>query len=272
MATQINASVIADSITNTGARLTTLELKYPRFILAQVNTHRAFSRNTSSSRAIPSAKLINQVRNDPAIPVKWGKNCAGMQSWEELVQVAESLAKAAWLEGADRAADVAECLVDLGCHKQIVNRVLEPYLWTKQIVSSTEWDNFFTLRLDDAAQPEMQVLAQEMKRAIDGSVPMCLDRGDWHTPYAGGGLTCGDGEGDFDNLKISVARCARVSYFDLDGGLDLDKFLALYEKLRSSGHWSPFEHVATPDASYFPPKAQGNFRGWAQLRHLAEYQ
>ena len=151
----IQAQVIADSVWK-GKRLTSLQLVLPRFILAQLNTHRAFSRSTASSRAIPTAKLIEMVESDPVVPLHWGRNQPGMQAECELSDDLRFQAGDEWMDARDAAVASAKTLAGMGVHKQVVNRILEPFMWAHTIVTATEWDNFFALRLDDAAQPEIQ--------------------------------------------------------------------------------------------------------------------
>jgi thymidylate synthase ThyX len=82
----ISAKIIADSISESeyGDRITTFELEYPRFIHGELMTHRLFSRNAASSRAIPINKMMDQVLTAPAMPVEWGLNKSGMQAEEML--------------------------------------------------------------------------------------------------------------------------------------------------------------------------------------------
>lgn len=275
MKTEISAKVIADSLSPAGVRLTTLELEYPRFILPELNTHRAFSRNTASSRAIPTAKLVERVRIDPAIPIEWGSNKPGMVAGEELNINELRLAQYDWCLAANKAADQAESLASLGVHKQIVNRVLEPFMRAKTIVSSTEWENFFTLRISPKAQPEMRRLAECMRDAMEESEPYPVEYGAWHVPYTTES-DCTEPDDDElcvgrETLHISAARCARVSYLGHDGKRDIGKDLELFRTLSGNGHLSPLEHVATPAQIGVNCYACGNFTGWAQLRHLKEY-
>lgn len=263
------AKVICDSISDFGIRLTTIEVTFPRIILAEMNTHRVFSRNYSSSRAIPVRKMIERVKKDPFIPEFWGKNQPGMQAETELEDSIKALKL--WQKSLDEALDTAEQMSQIGLHKQLANRILEPFSWTTGIISSTEWDNFFELRLDCDAQPEIRRIAKLMRRAIDQSTPSHLDLNEWHMPY----VTEDDFinlDGDLDKLhRVSVARCARVSYLNHDGKLSYDKDFKLYKQLYEAGHMSPFEHVAV---SVFPVHNQAikpsNFRGWTQLRKLIE--
>lgn len=267
---QISAKVIADSIAN-GRRLTTLQLSYPRFIHAEFMTHRVFSRNASSSRAIPAAKMIEQVRTAPARPIHWGKNQPGMQANEELDQESKEVVQNLWMRAAQSAAFFAEQMEYAGVHKQVVNRILEPFQIISVIVSATEWDNFFALRAHADAQPEIQALALAIKDAMDASSPVpILERAvAWHLPYVKTyeleeyGLNVAK--------KLSAARCARVSYMTHDGkDPEPLKDIDLYERLVGSVpiHASPVEHQATPLID--PNKWSGNFRGWMQHRQEVE--
>lgn len=262
------AKIIADSISPLGDRLTTMELSYPRFIHGELMTHRVFSRNAASSRAIPTAKLIEQVRMNPAMPVEWGSNQPGMQAGPELQGWSKGECVAHWKHAAVRAADAAEGMLMNGAHKQLANRLLEPFMWMKTIVSSTEWDNFFQQRISQHSQPEMCQLAIFMRDALRESEPEQVGPEEWHLPYADDATTWINRPNE--TRKVSVARCARVSYLNHDGTRDVQKDLDLYERLKRDGHWSPFEHVATPAAK--TECGTGNFWGWNQLRHLPEYQ
>ena len=262
------ANIIADSVSQIGIRLTTFQLKYPRFIHSELMTHRVFSRNAASSRAIPVAKMIEQVRNDPALPVFWGKNQAGMQSREPLTGEELDKVKKWWYTASESAADTAEQLTKLGLHKQVANRILEPWQWMQTIVTATEYKNFFELRVHPDAQPEFQYLASMMKDAYEEATPKPLKFGEWHLPYIQ------DEERNFwrleDLLKFSTARCARVSYLTHDKeNPDPQKDQELHDKLVVSKpeHASPTEHQATPmrDNGYYK-----NFRGWYQYRHYRE--
>lgn len=266
----IEAKVIEDSISATGKRITTLQIKFHRFILPEFNTHRVFSRNFSSSRAIPTAKLIEQVRNDPAMPVHWGKNQPGMQAAVELDQESTDKAKMSWNAAAIEASRRALELSTIGAHKQIVNRIIEPYLWAHGVVTSTEWDNWFDLRAHEDAQPEIHELALRMKEAMDGSTPNKLVQGEWHLPYLSNEerIKYGTQLG----RQISAARCCRVSYLKHDGTApNVDEDLALFERLAGAVplHASPLEHQATP-ATILNANGCNNFRGWIQHRALWE--
>ena len=259
------ARVILDSISPAGRRITTLEVRMHRFVLAEFNTHRAFSRNSASSRAIPIANRIKEVREDPALPVRWGANGKGMQDHGELSETLQGFCAAEWSNASWWAADFAELLSDAGLHKQWSNRLLEPFLWQTVIVTATDWRNFYAQRCHADAQPEMRAAAEAMRAAHLASEPV---RRSLHLPYVEG--YDGDDLDPYAAMKVSVARCARVSYLTHDGRRDIDADLALYDRLRSASppHLSPFEHVAS--ARRDPDERLGNLRGWESERNFLE--
>lgn len=308
----ISAKIVADSVSPSGIRLTTMELNYPRFIHAEAKTHRVFSlddeqyelvlkqevslmddimlsRNASSSRAIPVEKMLQQVRENPAMPIHWGKNQPGMQAREEIDLESIYEATDEWKFAANTACNQAQAFINLGVHKQVVNRLLEPFQYIKVIVTATEWDNFFALRLHLDAQPEIAQLALRMWEAMANSAASVLQPGEWHLPYVRANeIHAFDYQVD-KMIKCSVARCARVSYLNHDNtSPDVKKDLELANKLYTAGHMSPFEHVATPmrdsvsgqhyainnwenGVTHMDRKFNlwsGNFRGWIQHRSL----
>lgn len=256
-----SAKVVADSISFDGVKLTTMQLCYPRFVHSELLTHRTFSRNASSSRAIPIQKMIDQVLEDPACPIHWGKNQPGMQADEELEPSVKGLVIAEWMNARHSAVKHAERMMELGAHKQIVNRVLEPFQWMQTIVTATEWDNFFKLRRHKDAQPEIKHLADLMFEAFEESKPKELAPGEWHLPYV-----TDDQSTPLEQLKKwSTARCARVSYLTHDKKQpDPHKDELLHDRLLKDGHFSPFEHIAQPMAG---GKWYANFRGWQSYRN-----
>jgi thymidylate synthase ThyX len=264
---EMSATVVLDSISDQGVRLTTMEVTCHRFILAELNTHRAPSRNSGSSRAVPVAKQLDRVRHHPAMPVSWPAECPGMQGGDELSDVDSAQAADLWIQARDNAVAIAESLVELGVHKSVVNRLLEPFSWHTVIISATEWDNFFAQRCSPLAQPEMREVALLMRSAYLDSRPDELAVGEWHTPY----ITDEDQSlSEEDRCRVSVARCARVSYLTHDGRRSVEKDLDLYRSLVGAVpmHASPLEHVATPAQT--GETQVGNFRGWRQLRHIVE--
>lgn len=265
---QIFARVIADSINPDGQRLTTIEATFNRYILAELNTHRQLSKNSASSRAIPVTRIMRQVWSDPALPISWGANQAGMQANSELSGWRRWLARRLFLAARIPVLAFAWMLTKVGLHKQVTNRILEPWVWHTAIVSGTEWENFFKLRLHPAAQPEFQELARCIRVAMDTSVPDKLDWGQWHLPYLtpGGAVALAattEGEDPWFEgpAKVSAACCARVSYVRQNDRKSVEEDMKLATRLTSSGHWSPFEHVACAE-----PGPSGNFIGWKQLR------
>ena len=257
-----SARVLLDSISPAGKRLTTMEVTFPRFVLAEFNTHRVFSRNSASSRAIPTAKLIERVEAEPAVPLQWGRNKPGMSASETLGEEEAAQGLAAWLSARDAAVAHARRLVELGVHKQILNRLLEPFMWHTVIVTATEWANFFYLRIAATAQPEIRRAAELMRDALTASQPQVVTDGKWHLPLVQADEYVLALE---DLKKISAARCARVSYLTHTGVRDTAKDIELCERLLSDGHLSPFEHVATPSDDQC-----ANFHGWMQYRRVIE--
>jgi hypothetical protein len=265
----IECKIIKDSISSKGVRLTTFELKYPRFILAEFNTHRVFSRNSASSRAIPVLRLIKDILKEPVTPVFWGKNKSGMQADEEVSGINLFLCKFLWRAASFSAIMFAYVMTKLGLHKQITNRIIEPWMYTKTIVTSTEWNNFFELRSHKDAQPEIKTLSDKMREVYLRSVPNKLNYGEWHLPYITD-IEFIDYPLD-DCIKMSAARCARVSYLTHDGKIpNKEKDFSLYDDLVGSVpiHASPTEHQATPTKD---TKFYKNFRGWKQHREDIEH-
>ena len=259
--------------------LWTFELTYPRYIHSEFMTHRQFSRNASSSRAIPVSKVIQQVVNNPVIPPKIYMNKAGMIGDVEAGAADAEAFRDLWIYAATNAVKTAECMEELGIHKQHINRILEPFQFIHVIVTATEWDNFFRLRLASDAQPEMQDLAkaiyEEMNKFKDtpyGYIKGELEGESWiiTVPY----VTDNDLDilgDDCDNatvMKVSAARCARVSYNNHDGSKpDIKKDLELFDRLYTSGHMSPLEHTCLMDECYVH---NANLMGWKSLRYLVE--
>ena len=305
----ITAKIICDSISETGKRITTLELEYNRFLHCELLTHRMLSKNCSSSRAIPIEKMLGYIENNMAVPVYLGRNKSGMQAVEEIEDKEPALRF--WKNSFVGVKSTVNLLTKLGLHKQIANRLTEPYQMMKVVVTATEWDNFFNLRIDKDAQPELVMLADKMFNAMQDSSPKTLKAGQWHLPYVDSiEYTEGDGgygehknnqwyhiEGNGialeDAIKISVASCAAVSY--RTENMTLAKADKIFDMLINAEnlHSSPFEHVAKPiivcDEDYenishmtgtwdggithmkrSGELCSGNFTGWVQYRHLLD--
>ena len=255
----ITAKILAYSISPNGQKIVSWELEYPRFIHGEFMTHRLFSRNAASSRAIPVKSMLEQIRNKPAMPVHFGLNQPGMQAKEECfadVDFNEYHAgewrnsydpAEAWQVAAESACMIAEAFSDAGYHKQIVNRLIEPFQTMKTVMTATCMDNFFWLRNHEDAQPEIKELARLMWEALQSEDPVTLEPGDWHVPYFGEGYWLkGCGIPLEDALAISSSCCAQVSYRRLDD--TLEKAQMIFQRLVESEpvHASPFEHQATP--------------------------
>jgi thymidylate synthase ThyX len=277
----ITAKIICDSIGLTdlhgmpghhmkeiiAPRLTTFELTYPRYIHAEIMTHRVLSRNAQSSRAIPVKRRLERVRKNPVKPIRWGANQGGMQAKDEEVEKTDRCEEV-WEDIAHDAASRADQLMDLGLHKQWANRLLEPFDTITVVATATNWGNFFALRCHPDAQPEFQNLAWKMADLYFNSPPTTLPQGQWHAPYVDIYDEMASYQVD-DLIKASVARCARVSYLNHDrSDPDIAKDIELHDRLFESGHMSPFEHQARVVGNrHHTHHLGGNFGpGWEQYR------
>lgn len=290
----ITVRIIADSINiQSGVRLTTFEFEYPRYIHSELMTHRVLSKNASSSRAVPLRTAIENIRNNPAWPVHFGKNQSGMQAREELSGTELVAAKGLWSRAMFAATEYAAQMADLNAHKQWAARILEPFQMMKVVVTGTDWANFLYLRNDHEAQPEFHELARLVQEAFDHNKPEFLAEREWHTPYveqyrdSRGVLCYFDANGEElsldDALKVSASCCAQVSYRKLDQ--TKEKAMEIYDKLFSGRkpHMSPTEHQATPMSPYNDGEPanwehgithmtkdyhlySGNLREWIQYR------
>lgn len=328
---EMQTEVILASSTSLSPTLYTMRLRYPRCIHGELMTHRVFSRNARSSRAVPVNTMLNEVRNNPFIPWHWGKNQKGMQAsvecdttvwvqdmvmplngfsyghsddWKDTeIEKTGVTREDAWLVACDRAIQSAEAFMEAGYHKQIVNRLLEPFAWIDTLVSTTDWDNFIWLRDHSDAEPHIRDLAALALDSLQNYRPQVIEPGDWHLPYVSEEdwytaeeVALNHGISGLDVLKrISAARCARISYKPFDGeSPDIEKDLELYDKLvgNSRVHASPLEHQATPDEQvtasidlfyqgnnsltpdetldaqdvYKQKQLHGNLKGWIQFR------
>lgn len=261
---QPSAEIIADSINPWGTRLTTFVLTHHRLIHSEFLTHRALSKNSSSSRAIPVEKMIAKVISDNVYPLYWGQNKKGMSADKEISEELKQIAIEIWDEARLDAIAHARRLVELGIHKQVVNRLLEPFSSITVVCSGTEFQNFFEQRCDRNAQPEIQALANKMKAAYESNKPKECEVGQWHMPFI---KPLEDSDLDPERvLQVAVGRCARVSYLTHDGIRAPQEDVNLCDRLWNSKpkHLSPFEHVAR----VAPWKTKcDNFDEWASLRH-----
>ena len=274
----ITARVIADSLNRSGNRLTSLVITLPRIVLAEFNTHRAISRNSASSRAIPFKKMLEQVYKNPFVPTRFQQEHTGMQGTKYYVGDAEGAIQSEWLSARDTAMLQAKALNQMGVTKQLCNRLLEPFLYHTIIATATEWENFIALRAHDMAEIHIQDAAYKVLDALNNSTPKMLEPGEWHVPFGDKidfskevfGKTKINDEYNWTQetaIKIAVARCARVSYMNFEGNDDYAADIRLHDMLKESGHMSPFEHVAKA----LPASIQsGNFIGFEQYRKTIE--
>lgn len=289
--------LLTASISPEGIPLTTFQLRYWRGIHSELMTHRVFSRNAGSSRARPSKAIIEQVRHDPWGPLHWGQNQPGMQANEQIQHVEH--AKDRWQWAAHQAADAAQGMHDIGLHKQVVNRVLEPFTYIDVVLTATDFNNWFALRDHKDADPTIRDLAAQMHEEFDACKRQLLQPSEWHLPY----IRPQDVVSARNHLKyqritrdepreeeigalllqMSAARCARISYRAFDGTESpIEKDIELFQKLlvNTPLHASPAEHQATPDTlldvvvdghqtiRYTHQHQHGNFRGWRQFRKM----
>lgn len=289
----ISVRVVAHSKSAySGKEIITFEYEAPKCILSEINTHRLFSRNAQSSRAVPIAKVIDGIRNNPVTPIHWGSNQAGMVAGEEIdagvtlygQSYSELDRGAAWKVTAEEVADLMQAWETAGYHKQIVNRIGEAFTFVRGVITATEFDNFFHLRIHPAADPFIQELARCMWEALQLSEAEVLYEGEWHTPYVEHARCLSDeliycqfltdNPEEFDqyvkegkryyfkanNLyemfplerakQISAAACAQVSFRKLD--LSDETVDRVYSRLvdEETPHASCVEHQASPIKEY----------------------
>lgn len=268
--TNIKATVICDSISEQGQRITTVEVEVPRIVLAEMNTHNAISKNCSSTRAITIAKAIQQIEENGFEPVYWGEKQSGMSARNELSEENLELSKMYWRRAKRNAIRSVKNLDFFRTHKQIAGRLLEPFQMVKQVLTATDWDNFFNLRIHPDAQPEILMLAYKIYKALEASCPTVLRAGEWHLPYVEISQTDDvfetyyyvwnvdttgtetDGYKDEERLtleeaqRVSASCCAQTSYRKSD--TSLEKAVTVFDRLVTADvlHASPFEHLATP--------------------------
>ena len=268
----ITVKILADSINPAGSRLTSWLLTYPRFIHAEFMTHRCFSRNAASSRAIPFHKMMEEVCINPALPEYWGAEKKGMQSGDRLDEREENEVFAAWMNAKNNALGWASTCSGLGLHKSLCNRLIEPFSHITVLATATDHRNFFALRAHPEAMPEFQVLAYRMLAEYLKNEPKEAPWGGWHIPQFENAPSEQAFAHTSDRLKIATARCARLSYLTHDGEISYAKDIELHDRLLASGHMSPFEHCAEavdPDIARYPRSNfdfSGSRCGWRQYR------
>jgi thymidylate synthase ThyX len=282
--------ILADSINPHGNRLTTMLITFPRFILSEFNTHRMFSRNSASSRAIPFQKMIESVKTNPFVPIKWMKKHKGMQGTEYIEDKQEIIRlNNKWFDARWRLMESAEQLHELGVTKQICNRLLEPFMWHTVVVTATEWENFFAQRAHEAAEIHIQEIAYMMLNRMNDSHPHSLKPGEWHIPLGDDleenyqhelaqliikeDLMDINKTIDVIKVKIATARCAQTSYTvvgEEDKPLNLGNLIKLHDLLIEKKHMSPLEHCAQVPIGKLESYEQSNLKGWLQYRKMIE--
>lgn len=296
----IKSTIIAYSVGADAPPLPSFELIYPRFIHSELMTHRVFSRNAMSSRAIPVATMIKMIRDNPAMPSSWRMNEAGMQGFTEAPETIAHQAEGVWRMALDAIIPFAEKMIDMKLHKQHINRLLEPWAHMRTVLTATQLKNWFVLRDHPDADPTIAALAAAMKQSLDAATPTLLSAGEWHLPYVSGDQDTIDACIDWaENVsvldidryrlpahdrqmvatevmkRVSAARCARTSYATFDGKVStVSADFGLFDKLISGEliHASPTEHQACPDMfhpltkRWLSPNRHGNLNGWIQFR------
>lgn len=267
--------ILASKSAFCSSTLFTVHARYPRIFHSELMTHRDFSRNAGSSRAKPIMKVIKEVWEKPFVPWHWGANQKGMQAGAPISGWRLKVARALWISMSKAACVAAFFMHKLGFHKQIPNRLLEPFSYIDVLISSTKWDNFLFLRDHKDTEPHFQDLARMFRAALESAPVVTLKPGEWHLPYVS------DQERKELSLetqkKLSVARSARISYEPFDGDASISKELQRYNLLVGSAplHASPAEHQATPDliqgglehVQFVKEHLSGNFGpGWIQFR------
>lgn len=268
------AKILGDAISPAGWRITSFQITCPRIVLPELLTHRALSRNTASSRAIPVKKRIQSVRDLPFVPASFGRNQRGMSAKIDLDAIAAETAEQIWREAAASACRYANSLAELEVHKQLANRLIEPFAWVTLILTATHWRNFYNRRVAPDAQPEFQRIAGMMLELHRASTPYEAPFGWWHLPLVSEAELPLDQRvhpdtypetGPIDWIKVSAGRCARVSYETQDKPRSPYEDMALADELVANGHMSPLEHPAwAMDKGH--PGPRGNLWGWEQFR------
>jgi hypothetical protein len=265
---KVNAKIVCDSTNHLNTRLTTIQVRVPKWLLQEINTHRVFSRSYNSARAIPSKIMRREADFAPPI---WIANQPGMSGNTELRGIKLLIASTTW-QALTATVKLGHWVLELcGLHKQYANRWLEPIVWVDGVISSTDWDNFIKLRNHPSAQPEIRNLAWQIEKLLANNEPDFLEPGEWHLPYVDKSCDGKDFSFGWETYPlISMGRCARVSYglqSDSNPQSDIDRAQRLLDS--DPMHVSPAEHQAKCPLTGEPFKS-GNFRNWEQFRKRIE--
>lgn len=264
---QITARVVEASESPSGVRLTTFALTMPKWLLQEFNTHRAISKSSASSRAIPTRRLLRKALRG-YMPAPFTQARPGMASNSPVPPVHAVLASIAWRVARFFSVMCCWVLNLLGVSKQHANRLLEPFLYVSTVATGTDWDNFFSLRDHPDAQPEIQILARKMRAAMSETrYWIRTHENDLHLPFVRANERMILEDQPMLAAALSAARCARVSYANHEGKEpDYVQDLKTALRLLSSKplHASPWEHQASPLKDCLTRCR--NFQGWRQVR------
>jgi thymidylate synthase ThyX len=202
--------------------LVSIEYVVPLYIHTEILTHRRFSRNASSARAMSTTRYAGLGYY---MPPQFYQSQKGMEASAQPIKH-QWLARMVWsaaIQGTELAARVLE---RLKVAKEQRNRLIAPAKMVKGIITGTEsaWQSFFHLRNNKNADTAMQVFAREAYHAI---INTRWSYDTIHAPY------------DIDPL-VNAARAALVSYAKIES---IDDY-KLANRLLKDGHMSPFEHYA----------------------------
>lgn len=251
-----------------GARIATIHVRYPLIIHGEMMAHREFSRNARSQRAVPILTMLKEVWNNPFVPWHWGRNQKGMQARVPLTGWRRQLAIMVWLLASKFACVMVWMMMHLGAHKQLANRLLSPFLWIDTLITSTNWANFLHLRDHEDAEPHFMDLARMIRMALANAEYRPLSVYGWHLPF----ITEEErrnADRVSDLLKMSTARCARISFKPFDGNGAPEAEYARHDSLVGSEplHASPTEHQARVALDQTDTEYCGNLGpGWIQYR------
>lgn len=261
----MRVKILADSINPNSDRITTFLIDIPKPLLGEVARHRVFSLNAASSRAIPIDRVIEQVTDDPWIPI-FTKSQRGMGGKEFTDEEEISHIQAEWLVARDNAVTQAVYLKEMDVAKEIVNRLIEPWQIVPVIITGTTFDNFFNLRCAESAQADLRIIAEEMRKQYGESEPKRVEWGDYHIPFSEKDVEeIATSRELFDELDVSVSKCAAISYSNHTKDEPIEKHIQRTERLLKMRHLSPFEHQACSRLG-----EHANLKGWQSYRNFKE--
>ncbi len=280
----IKAKIVQDSSLPTGERVLTFSAMYGRLIHSELLRHRAASHSVKSSRAIPTKKYREEVKQNIYVPVKFGTKKRGMQAGKPTF-LSKFYGERVWRLSSKFACLFHWMMEKLDIHKEVANRILEPYVWVEETITveADALKEIAELRIHDDAQEDVRKIVEEMLYEMDKSTPVELKEGQWHVPYVvrkitNGVMTYTDNNGknltSDEAIICSAARSARSSYANHDNSMSVfEKDIKLAKQLIGSKpmHLSPFEHQARPFKDDLEKNQYGsNFRHFFQQRKAIE--